>query len=160
MELMVVIAIIGILSAVAIPNAISWRNNAQVNSAARALYSDLQNAKSTAVKENRNCTVLFDTDGESYTIFVENPFTASLEFSSDDGDRHLKTVSFSEYGAVSLQEVTFPDNNDGNPAITFRPTGFPHDVQGGLAGGHVTLTGATGRRVILTAAGNVSIEEY
>lgn len=156
MELMVVIAIIGILSAIAIPNAISWRNNAQVNSAARGLYSDLQGARSTAVKENTNCTVLFINNG--YVVFTESPIAPTLK--EDNAVRTLKTVVFSQYGAVTPDAINFPLNADGNPAITFRPTGFPFGAQGTLASGDIVLKGATDRRVFLTAAGNVRIEMY
>jgi type IV fimbrial biogenesis protein FimT len=157
-ELMVVIAIVGTLSAIAIPNVINWRNNAQVNSAARGLLSDLQNARSMAVKENLNCTVLFNDDG-SYTLFMERPAAANLILDNGPGERVLKTVRISTYGAVSIDQVNFPLNGtDGNPAITFRPTGFPFNAAGELAGGNVVLRGASNKRVVLTPAGSIRIE--
>ena len=154
MELMVVIAIIGILSAIAIPNAISWRNNSQVNAAARAIYSDLQGARSTAVRENVNCTVVFS--GNEYTIFLENPLNANLQL--DVGERVLKTANVSQHGKVAINSNTLPDNAASNPAITFRPTGFPFDATGVLAGGRIELRGASDRTIVLTAVGNVRIE--
>lgn len=145
MELMVVIAIIGVLSAIAIPNAISWRNNAQVNSAARGLYSDLQNARSTAVKENRDCTVSFDTSGRgSYTV--------SMAGKPD------RTVNFSKYGAVSMHSADF----NGASEIIFRPDGFAYTTSSTsstvLSGGSVELNGAINLRIVLTHAGNVRIQ--
>ena len=141
MELMVVIAIVAILSGIAIPNAISWRNNAQVSSAARAVYSDLQHARSMAVKENMNCTVSFNTANKTYTITMDN-------------GRELKTASLSAHGAVTLHSVDFGGSSD----ITFRPTGFPYTASGALSGGVVEIRGATNKRVVLTAAGSVRIE--
>ena len=160
MELMVVIAIIAILSGIAIPNAINWRNNAQVSSAARGLYSDLQSARSMAVKENMNCTVLFNNN--SYVIFTESSVNPTLKQENDV--RILKTVNLSKYGAVKMGENNFPSNvtgaGEGDPAITFRPTGFPFDVDGNLSGGDVVFEGASNRKITLEAAGNVRIENY
>jgi len=145
MELMVVIAIIAILSGIAIPNAITWRNNAQVSSAARGLYSDLQSARSMAVKENRECTISFDTSGKgSYTISM-----------AGKGD---KTVNFSSYGAVEMSGLRGSGGDvKSSFEITFRSTGFPFN-EGVLRGVSVDLKGATDRRVVLTPAGNVRIE--
>ncbi|WP_027358299.1 GspH/FimT family pseudopilin [Desulforegula conservatrix] len=68
-ELMVVIAIIGILSAIAIPNFIAWRNNASLKGAAFNLKSDLEMAKMRAIRGGSNVAVLFDDNG--YVIFQD-----------------------------------------------------------------------------------------
>ena len=144
MELMITIAIIAILSGIAIPNAINWRNNAQVSSAARGLYSDLQSARSMAVKENRECTVTFNTSGSgSYTISIEN------------GD---KTVNFSSYGAVEISALKDSESEEQDQfEITFHSNGFPFN-DGVLSGVSVDLRGATNKRVVLTPAGSLRIE--
>jgi len=140
MELMVVIAIIAILSGIAIPNAINWRNNAQVNSAARGLYSDLQSARTLAIKENRDCTVTFNNSGRgSYTVSMEN--------------KADKTINFSKYGAVALNSANFNNSNE----ITFRSNGFAYDANGNLTGGSVELHGAINIEIVLTPLGNVRI---
>jgi prepilin-type N-terminal cleavage/methylation domain-containing protein len=59
MELMVTIAIIGILAAVAVPNAIAWRNNAQFNSAVREVKSAIEGARMAAIKSNLPADVFF-----------------------------------------------------------------------------------------------------
>ena len=143
MELMVVIAIIAILSGIAIPNAITWRNNAQVSSAARGLYSDLQNAKSMAIKENRTCTISFDDSGRgSYTISMAN--------------KADKTVNISIYGPVSISNIDF----NGASEITFRSDGFAYTntTPPLLRGGSVDFQGSTNLRVVVTPTGNIRIQ--
>ena len=59
MELMVVIAIIGVLAAVAIPNAIAWRTNAQFNSSVREVKSAIADMRMSAIKNNTRADVAF-----------------------------------------------------------------------------------------------------
>lgn len=71
-EIMIVIAIIGILSAIAIPAILNWLPNMRLQSAARNLVADMQNAKSQAIKTNTNVTFTFTIPaacpGGSYTF--------------------------------------------------------------------------------------------
>lgn len=62
LEMMVVLGIIAILGAIVVPNIISYRNNQQVSRATRDVYSVLQVAKSTAIRDDTNVLVQF-TDG-------------------------------------------------------------------------------------------------
>ncbi len=70
LELMIVIGIIGILSATAIPNFIAWRNNSQFNGAVNTLAGDLAGAKQSAIQNN--ATVVITFIGTGYTIFVDD----------------------------------------------------------------------------------------
>ncbi len=72
MELMVVIAIIGMMSGIAIPNIISWLPDYRLRSATRDIVSCLQEAKLRAVKENERVVVIFNQFTESYIAFVDS----------------------------------------------------------------------------------------
>jgi len=61
-ELMTVIAIIAIVSAMAVPNMIGWRERAKLTGAFENLRGDLQWAKIRAVRDHDNVLVLFGTD--------------------------------------------------------------------------------------------------
>ena len=67
---MVVIAIIGIMSAITIPNFISWLPDYRMRSAARSVVSCLQKTKMAAVKNNSNTVVVFTANGCS--AFVDD----------------------------------------------------------------------------------------
>lgn len=58
-ELMIAVAIIGIMAAVATPGIIAWLPNYRLKSAARDLYAALQNARLLAVKNNTTVQVVF-----------------------------------------------------------------------------------------------------
>ena len=51
-EVMIVVAIIGILAAIAVPSFLSWLPNMRLKAAARDLYSNMQKAKMEAIKSN------------------------------------------------------------------------------------------------------------
>lgn len=67
-EVIIVVAMIGILSAIAIPNIITWIPNYKLKSAARDLYSNMQKARLDAVKENRDGAMVFDVNNGRYYI--------------------------------------------------------------------------------------------
>ena len=70
MELMVVIATVGILSSIAIPPYLDWRSTTKLKDAVSIFRSDLERAKSHAIKRNESVAILIRADG--YTIFVDN----------------------------------------------------------------------------------------
>ncbi|MCI5126897.1 MAG: type II secretion system protein GspH [Candidatus Electrothrix sp. AUS3] len=87
-ELMVVIALVGLLSAIGLPSLLRNLPEKRLKNAARSLYADLQKAKLLAVKENKNVTVTFDTATKQYS------------FIDDDGNTVATTVSLADSGSV------------------------------------------------------------
>ncbi|MDI6776854.1 MAG: GspH/FimT family pseudopilin [Syntrophales bacterium] len=68
-ELMIVIAIMGIMAAIAVPSYQTFMAQRRLNGAARQVMSDLMNARMMAVTQNRNVQVTFPTSAAaSYTI--------------------------------------------------------------------------------------------
>jgi len=61
-ELMIVIAIMAILSAVAVPNMVGWRERAKLRGAFDNLRGDLQWAKLRAVRDHNAVAVVFEAD--------------------------------------------------------------------------------------------------
>ncbi len=59
MEMMAVIAIIGVILAIALPAYSSWRERTAVRSAADALMAHLKQARHLAIAENRSVTIDF-----------------------------------------------------------------------------------------------------
>jgi prepilin-type N-terminal cleavage/methylation domain-containing protein len=70
LELMVVIAILGILTAMIVPNIVTWRNNSMVSGSVRVLMHDLNAAKARAITEGATAAVLFS--GNRYVAFIDN----------------------------------------------------------------------------------------
>jgi len=71
-EVLIVIAIMALLSTIAIPSYISWMSDRRLKSAASEVQSVIQLAKMTAIKENVNVVVTFDPSTRSYTAFVDD----------------------------------------------------------------------------------------
>ena len=135
-ELMIVVAIMGILSAIAVPNFMHYMAERRLNGAARMVMSDLMNARTLAVTLNRNVQVTFPTSaGASYTYDAAG--TAAT--------RNIQT-------GFGYRDVTVSGNN--NP--TFAPTGR----LSGITACTITLTSAAltqQKEVKVSSAGRVAI---
>ena len=103
-ELLAVIGIVAVLSAIAIPNFFSWLPKYRLGSAARNLLSAMQYARLVAVKENVNIFVDFDRLNNEYKLFPD--------YDSDDDqgidEPTLRRVKMS--GGVSIKKTNFADD--------------------------------------------------
>jgi len=70
LELMVVVAIIGIMATIAVPAFQDWMTHSAVNNATATVMSKLKQARNMAMAENRNVTVSFDLVGNTFTYDV------------------------------------------------------------------------------------------
>jgi len=104
-ELVTVIAIIAIASAIAVPGIISWRQNAKMKSAVNSIYGDLQYAKFSAIKTNSWVAVRFYTN--RYEIF----FDGDNDQTQDASEQTLKNVSMPS--GVTIDSTTFISNRTG-----------------------------------------------
>jgi type IV fimbrial biogenesis protein FimT len=104
-QLTIVIALLAILTAVGVPNFLSWLPKYRLKSAARDLYSNLQLAKMSAIKANKKCRVNYYKNPDRYTVDLLN-----------------KTIRLSDYKSG----ITFYGPNNQTfavPAITFNSRG-------------------------------------
>ncbi|MDD2558580.1 MAG: GspH/FimT family pseudopilin [Desulfuromonadaceae bacterium] len=90
LEVLIVVAIIGIASAIAIPNIIGWLPNYRLKGAARDLYSNMQKIRTEAVKRNTNIgitftTVVYPATGGGYMVFIDDGKGGGT---SGDGVKH------------------------------------------------------------------------
>jgi prepilin-type N-terminal cleavage/methylation domain-containing protein len=157
-ELLTAIAIFSILAAIAVPNFIDWRNNAQLSRAARDVYSIFQKAKLEAVRRNMTCTITFSAN--DYTVYVDSNQSLTL----DGGEEVIRSRNWSEYPGVSLD--TSAGGGDGlsfanpNDSIAFAPDGMPRNNLSSLGSGTVFLSyqGNRHHTVTISTAGNIRID--
>jgi prepilin-type N-terminal cleavage/methylation domain-containing protein len=126
-ELLVVIAVAGILAVALGASFVGWQGGFRVESEIKDLYSDLMDARLNALQRNR--IYFFDfTDSETYTIY-EDDADGSKKVPDGDGilqdgggandDRELpsfpKTMDYEvEIGTVAgVPPITFQFNNRG-----------------------------------------------
>ncbi len=120
LELMMVIGIMAVLATIAIPNFIGWLPKYRLESAARKIFTIVQQAKFRAVKENANVVVTFDPAKDSYMAFVDNGSGTNAENMIQDTDE-TTIFSGSMPGRVDLYEAKFSSN----PYFYFNSKGLP-----------------------------------
>jgi type IV fimbrial biogenesis protein FimT len=82
-ELMIVIAIMGIMAAIATPNFLQYLKSQRLSGAARQVYTDLMNARMQAVSQNIKVIVELKNNGTDYEIIRDLNGNGVVE----DGER-------------------------------------------------------------------------
>jgi len=134
-ELITSIAILGIMTAIAIPNIVGRMPTIRVNSAARDLASGMRLARAKAVSESNRYVITFDTANNQYTIHDDNDSDGNLDETgaeATDGDESSRgpfslptgiifgcvAGEVSTTGSAILNSVTFIGSSE-----TFGPNG-------------------------------------
>ncbi len=109
-EICIAIAIVSILSVIAVPNMIDWRFNYRMTSAVYSLQGDLQLAKSRAIRENALVAVNFTSTG--YTIFLDDGAGGGTaeNFIVDGTETIFRTRTLDNEIVVDLTATTFAGN--------------------------------------------------
>jgi len=134
-ELMTVIGIIAVVSAITIPNLLAALPNLRLKSALNDLQNNIQKSKLLAARTNQTHAIIFSAVG--YILIQDS--NSNLQF--DGGENIIENVNWSRYPSISLDAAanTFPTNALGQNAIGFRSNGLTRDLIGNLAGGSVFL---------------------
>jgi type IV fimbrial biogenesis protein FimT len=154
-EVMVVIAIIAIAAAVAIPNLIGSRGAAQLRGAADNLVGDFNFAKWSAVRQNGWVVLRFNSNG--YQLFNDNGAGANNGHWILDGDERLiRNRQLPAGVTIDLGLTDFNGNLcSGNPCTRFNERGL---LDPGCTGSAV-LTGTSGkqRQVDVNRLGRINV---
>ncbi len=135
-ELMIVLAIMGIMLVAAMPSFVQFTRNSRIKSGAQIVVSALRTARSHAIKRRKRCAVLFnmDIDNSGYAVKIYwDPGTASESHYPEGGSvtnwKALpKTIRMEATTSLTkIPNIPFPnDSNADNPnvgRIIFKPTG-------------------------------------
>jgi prepilin-type N-terminal cleavage/methylation domain-containing protein len=109
-EVMIAVAMIGILSAIAVSSIIRQRNNANLRDAVSTIRGDFEMARSRAIRDNAFVPVILDTDG--YTIFIDNGGSGGgiADNWVQDGDEKILCSRKLPAGIqIDLTQTTFTD---------------------------------------------------
>jgi prepilin-type N-terminal cleavage/methylation domain-containing protein len=110
-ELIIVIALIGIISAIAYPNFQEWIWKIRVNGAVKGLAMEMNLTKVKAISENRKYWIKFTPSGTQYEVYGNKDGDDAM-----DTDELVKTVALSSgirFGISSGTRAT--DNTDDAP---------------------------------------------
>jgi type II secretion system protein H len=113
-ELMTVVAVIGIIAAMAVPSFLTYMPKLRVKSAARDIVSQLRLARSKAVAERRPFGVAFNLTNNSMVTFSDTNDPASQSYTVSDSVVHADTLN----SQVDLNSCTYANN-----CVVFNSTG-------------------------------------
>lgn len=116
-ELIIVIAILGIVSAIAAPNFNKYRQNTNLKEAARDLASDISLYRQRAVAENIHYQIVFNQAANNYTVQRET--TSGSGAYADLVPAVTKSPSAISGGSVIISDLTHLPNQ----WVTFEPRG-------------------------------------
>lgn len=149
-ELLIVVAIMGILAGIAFPLMLNWLPNMRLRGAARDVYSIMQRAKAEAIERGVNVAVAFNTAAGTYTLFAD----VNGNRVQDAGEPNLFS-SGPMPDDVALDPAVGGDGCTFNgEVVVFTPRGLP------LGTGTVGLIATTGRQrtVAISSAGRVRMQ--
>ena len=95
-ELLVAMSIVAISTSLAMPAFSRWLPNYRLKGAVRDLYSNLQYAKSGAIRDRGEWAVKFDAGGNSYQVVSGGP---DRIYSTGEDNVVIRTVSLAAYGS-------------------------------------------------------------
>ena len=103
-EIMITVAIVGILAMIAVPNMIGWRAERQLQGSARVFYSNLQAARFTAIREAETVSVIITAPSGDYQVFIDT----NQDYTLDPGEEVKNDVT--TLPNVTVQNVTLAGN--------------------------------------------------
>lgn len=144
-EVMVAVAITGISAGLALPNFTRFVDNHRLETSAQAVWSDMQNAKMTAIKDNQT-VVVTRTSSQAYT------------YASSDGFGNVRTVHRNLAEEFNGITVTFGGAAAGGGTVSFLSTGMAGAplLPGGSSAVITLSTANSTRSFTITWTGNIS----
>lgn len=121
-ELMILIVIVGIVAAMAVPRFQIALERMRVRSSAREVHSTIRLARSFAISEKQQFGVAFDSDKRIVTVFRDITTPELLTFDPTDQIVRLDTLP---------QEFTWIGTDCTDNAVFFRPNGSARFTGGG-----------------------------
>ena len=143
-ELVVVLTIIVLLAAITVPAATVWLPNYYLRKAAMDIFSNIQYAKTEAVRLDSPYAVVFDPGNDSFSL-VSGPGANGI-FGTGNDDDVVHTINLSGYGkniafGTGNATVNFDDGDTAFPggAVSFTNNAVVFDSRGMCNSGSVYL---------------------
>jgi prepilin-type N-terminal cleavage/methylation domain-containing protein len=158
-ELMIVVAVIGIMATITAPSLVSGLPTYRIKAAVRDCTTQLRNARSLAIKDKRDVVVSFDPDKDFYVVDGRKfPLAGSLE------EKYGSGVRFGSGAATTgVNDESIPSDgislNDGS--LTFTSRGMA-DFGVGAANGAIYFTNnrEDAYAITLNVAGAVTLRRW
>ena len=122
-ELAIVLAITGLLAAIAWPRWRTFVQSYELNNSVRQLQSELHNLKSRASAENVNFQITYGQGATAYTIQRDNLTLVTKPLAEGTTITKAGTITFSPRGTAAGNRVRLLDAQGGCRQIVVSPTG-------------------------------------
>lgn len=161
-EMLVVVAIIGIMTLVLVPNFISMYNSSKFKASARTLTSALRNARQIAISANTRTKVSFPITGTTPRSFI----VAQQDRDLQAGTTSWRTLRTGDLGqSVTFTSTGFLDDATGDGGlrdIIFLPNGTIENLPSAEANRFVEISTTINvpkkvYRLKFTPSGNVTL---
>jgi prepilin-type N-terminal cleavage/methylation domain-containing protein len=123
-ELLVAVAIFGILSAIAAPNLAAVKQRFRLDGAARQVFSEIMSARMKAINENSTYTITFPT---THTIQIVGSATRTVDLQTlYDGvtlSSSAAAINLSSRGTSDAASTITITNSTGSKTVTVKITG-------------------------------------
>lgn len=132
-ELIVVVAIVATLTAIAIPNYISWLPGHRLRSATDDLNLSYQLARLQAVRENVSASIIFHAGSNSVEVFVDDGSGGGGTPNNgirEAGERRIQVFPLS--AGVRIVGGTYNTNGNGDLWSGYNNRGFPINNNGSI----------------------------
>jgi prepilin-type N-terminal cleavage/methylation domain-containing protein len=114
-EMITVVAVMGIILAMAAPNFSKWKEKHEINGQAQKVYFDLMLARTTAVKANNDVRVTFNTTSDSYKVHDDTNGDGV-----EDSGEALKTITLENNVQFAFNSgISDIDGNSVSAAVSF-----------------------------------------
>ena len=129
-EVMTVIAIIGIVAGIVLPNVVGWLPRYRLRSGAEEIQSTLQLARLSAIKQNTDATVTFDTTNHTFEASISGQTIKSGKMPSgiiiESVTSPASQVEFDSRGLAngSTGNILVKNNLGGTKTITVNIVGM------------------------------------
>ena len=118
-ELITAMVILSIITATALPNFSTWRNNYQIRAESNRVHMDLRLARMTAIKNNNDVVVTFLPASQTYSILNDTNNNGTADTGESLNSRALENnVQFGFSGG----SITDMDNNSVTETVKMGPS--------------------------------------
>jgi prepilin-type N-terminal cleavage/methylation domain-containing protein len=156
-ELMIVIAIIGIIGLIAAPNLVTGLPKYRIKRAARDITSKIRAARSEAIKTSSPITIKFDTARNQYNIADQDNIAGEWYPDGSLSDYYGSGVSFGVGGSATAPdgECSFGDDC----TVIFNSRGILTDpkMDGEI---HLTNIKDAAYKIKINTAGNIRLQQW
>lgn len=117
-ELMIIVAVVAIVSAIAAPNYVDYMAGRRLKGAARLVMSDLMAARQKAVSQNYQFKVFFNGDHVTYTVLYDTNNNGTADTGEATEARDIRNDYYDVTFSASENPVFSPRGTAGSTTVT------------------------------------------